>query len=93
VPAFGVRLVTTGHMTSRGFPLAHALGRILFIAGLVSVVLGLLLTMNPSLPLLGKLPGDLQIDRGGLRIYFPITSCLLISAVLSAGLWLLSKLR
>lgn len=69
------------------------LGRGLVVAGLVLVAVGLLLTLGPSIPLLGRLPGDLRIERPGLRIYVPITSCILVSAVVSAAFWVFSKLR
>lgn len=68
-------------------------GRIFVVAGLALVAIGLLLHASPSLPWLGRLPGDLRIERPGLRIYVPITTSLLLSLVLSAVLWLLSKLR
>lgn len=71
----------------------QTLARILIVAGLAFVVLGLLLYASPSIPLLGKLPGDIRIERPGFRLYLPITSCLLVSALLSAVLWLVSKLR
>jgi hypothetical protein len=70
-----------------------SLARTLVIAGLVLVALGLLLHVGPSIPLLGRLPGDIRIERPGFRFYVPVTSCLLVSAVLSAALWLVSKLR
>ncbi|MBW2271173.1 MAG: DUF2905 domain-containing protein [Deltaproteobacteria bacterium] len=60
-----------------------SLARSLILAGLVFVALGLLLYAGPSIPLLGRLPDDIRIERPGLRIYFPITSCLLVSVVLS----------
>lgn len=69
------------------------LGRSLVVTGLVLVVLGLLLYAGPSIPLLGKLPGDLRIERPGVRIYLPIGSCVLVSVVLSALLWVFSRLR
>jgi len=69
------------------------IARSLIVAGLVFVALGLLLYAAPSLPLLGKLPGDLRIERPGFRLYVPITSCLLLSLLLSALLQLLSRLR
>jgi hypothetical protein len=70
-----------------------SLARILVIVGLVFVALGVLLYASPSIPLLGKLPGDIRIERAGLRVYLPITTCLVVSLVLSGGLWLFSKLR
>jgi hypothetical protein len=69
-----------------------SLARTLIIVGMVFVALGLLLYGFPSLPL-GRLPGDIRIERPGVRIYLPITSCLLVSLVLSAVFWLSSKLR
>jgi hypothetical protein len=69
------------------------LGRSLMIAGAALLVVGLALYLSPSLPLLGKLPGDLRIERPGFRFYLPLTTCLLLSLFLSLGLWVLSKLR
>jgi hypothetical protein len=69
------------------------LARTMMIAGAALLVVGLLLYLSPSLPLLGKLPGDLRIERPGFRFYFPVTTCLLLSLLLSLCLWGLSKLR
>ncbi len=69
------------------------LGSTLMLLGAVLVVLGLVLHFGPSLPWLGRLPGDLRIERPGVRIYIPITSCLLVSLVVSGVLWLLGRLR
>jgi hypothetical protein len=71
----------------------ESIGRSLIFAGAVLVVVGLLLYANPSIPFLGKLPGDVRIERPGFRIYLPVTSCILISLAVSAALWLLSKMR
>ena len=54
----------------------------LIYLGLVLVVVGLLWPWLGRLPL-GRLPGDLQIDRPGFRLYIPLGTMLLISAVLS----------
>lgn len=70
-----------------------SLPRILVIAGLILVALGVLLYASPSIPLLGRLPGDIRIERPGLRIYLPITTCLVVSLAVSGGLWLLSRFR
>lgn len=70
-----------------------SLARSLVVAGLIFLALGVLLYASPSIPVLGRLPGDIRIERPGLRIYLPITTCLVISIVLSAALWLFSKLR
>ncbi|MEW6470983.1 MAG: DUF2905 domain-containing protein [Actinomycetota bacterium] len=58
------------------------LGRFLIIAGATLAILGAILTWGPNLRL-GRLPGDISISRGGLRIYIPLGTCLLVSVVLT----------
>ena len=58
------------------------------ILGLVLVVVGLLVQFFPGL---GRLPGDIRIERPGFSFYLPITTCLLASVVLSLVLHLLSR--
>lgn len=70
-----------------------AIGRGLVVLGVVFVVVGLVLSFWPQIPLLGKLPGDIRIERPGFRLYFPIATCLLLSAVLTLLLQLLSRPR
>jgi len=40
---------------------------------------------------LGRLPGDFMIERGGTTFYFPLVTCIIISVVLSALLWLFNR--
>jgi hypothetical protein len=68
------------------------LPRALITLGVLLVVLGVILSIAPSLPL-GRLPGDLRIERPGVRVYLPITTSILVSAALSIALWLFSKWR
>ena len=68
-----------------------AKGLILF--GLLLVGLGVLLALSPHLPWLGRLPGDIRIERPGGSFYFPITTCILVSIVLSLLAHLLSRWR
>lgn len=65
-------------------------GRFLIIAGIVLVVLGLLWPYLGRLGL-GRLPGDIAIEREGFRLYIPITTSILISAVLTLLFWLFRK--
>lgn len=69
-----------------------SLGRALIFAGMILFALGLLIYSFPSLPL-GRLPGDIRIERPGVRIYLPITTCLLASLVVSGVFWLFAKWR
>ena len=63
------------------------------IAGAAVFLVGALLYFGPPISFLGRLPGDIRIERPGFRFYFPITSCLVVSAVVSLAVWLFSKLR
>ncbi len=67
------------------------LGRVLVVLGLALAAFGLLLSLGGRLPWLGRLPGDLVIERPGLRLYLPIASCVLLSLLVSAVLWLLRR--
>jgi hypothetical protein len=71
------------------------LGKILLGLGLVMVVLGgiLLLAGNSAgkVPWLGRLPGDISIERENWRFDFPLGTSILLSVVLSLLLWLFSR--
>ena len=59
------------------------IGKLLIIVGGFIVVIGLFLTLGLRIPYLGKLPGDISIDRGNVHFYFPIVTGLLLSLVLT----------
>jgi len=68
------------------------LGRFLITAGLLLVVVGLLLTFAGRLPIrLGRLPGDIHIQGKNGSFYFPLTTCVLLSALLSLVMWIFRK--
>jgi hypothetical protein len=62
----------------------------LIIIGLILIAVGLLWPWLGKLGL-GRLPGDIIIERDGFRLFFPITTCIIISVIISAVLWLLRK--
>jgi hypothetical protein len=64
--------------------------RWLVAIGLVLVLVGLLWPVLSKLGL-GRLPGDIVIERGNVRFYFPIMTCLIVSVVLSFFLWLMNR--
>ena len=69
------------------------LGKLLIIVGGFVVVVGLFLTLGLRIPFLGKLPGDISIDRGNVHFYFPIVTSLLLSVVLTLVLNLFFRNR
>jgi len=64
-------------------------GRLLVLLGIVLVILGL--GLWGKLPFLGRLPGDIRIQRDGFTFYFPLASCLLLSVIVSLVLTLFRK--
>ncbi len=69
------------------------LGKFLVIAGVVLVGVGLLLMAGSKLSLfgLGRLPGDIAYKGKNITFYFPLVTCLILSAVLTLILWLFSS--
>jgi len=66
-------------------------GRLLIILGVVLILVGLLLTYGGRIPWLGKLPGDIRIERENFSFYFPLASSLLVSLLLSLLFWLFRR--
>ena len=66
------------------------LSRLLIVIGVVLVAVGLLWPWLSKLGL-GRLPGDIVIERENARFYFPITTSILVSIVLSLLFWLFRK--
>ena len=66
------------------------MGKALIFLGLALVVLGLVWLIGERLGL-GRLPGDIVIEREGMRIYIPLMTCLIVSVGLSLLLWLFSR--
>ena len=68
------------------------IGKLLIVIGATIILMGLLFLLLGQLGLF-KLPGDLQFGSKNWRIFFPITSCIIISIVLTLIFWLISYLR
>ena len=68
------------------------LGPLLVVAGVVLVVAGLL-AWGGWLSWFGRLPGDIRIERPGMRLYIPIVSMLLVSIILSVILALVRRFK
>lgn len=68
-------------------------GWVLVAIGLVIGGVGLVWVFAPSIPWLGRLPGDVRIEGENYRFYFPIVTCFLLSLALSALVWLIRFFR
>lgn len=66
--------------------------KLLILAGLALIGLGLLWMIAERFGLtLGRLPGDIVFERGGLRVYVPLATSLLLSALLGVVFWLVNR--
>ena len=68
-----------------------ALGKMLILLGVLIIVIGVLLLVGEKIPWLGKLPGDIIIKREKFSFYFPITTCIIISIILTLLFWIFRK--
>ncbi len=66
-------------------------GRFFLILAALLGGVGLLLILSSKVPWLGRLPGDVLIQKERLTIYIPLMSCLLASVLLSIVLWLIGR--
>ena len=61
---------------------------ILILVGLIIVGIGAVWLLAPSIPWLGKLPGDIRIEGENFKFYFPVVTCIVISLLLTGTMWL-----
>jgi len=69
----------------------EGMGKLLMVLGVVIAAIGFLVYLGGKIPWLGNLPGDIRIQRENFSFYFPLTTGILISIVLSFILWLLRR--
>ena len=68
------------------------MGRTLIVIGLVLLAVGVIITLSEKLPIKpGRLPGDIEIRGKNGVFYFPLVTCLVISAILSLVMWLINR--
>jgi hypothetical protein len=68
------------------------IGKLIVVIGFTLVVVGLLLWRMPGLfGWIGKLPGDITVNKGNVSFYFPIVTCILVSIALTLISWLFRR--
>jgi hypothetical protein len=67
------------------------LGKTLILLGGALIVVGALLSLGGKVPWLGRLPGDIYIQRDHFSFYFPLATSIVISLVLSLLLWVFRR--
>lgn len=69
------------------------MAKFLIIAGIVLLIAGILMHFAPRFPFPGKLPGDIVIDKGNFKLFFPITTSILLSIILSLILYFINRAK
>jgi Protein of unknown function (DUF2905) len=68
------------------------IGKFVVIIGAILVVAGVILWRFPSLfAWMGKLPGDISVQKGSFSFYFPVVTCILVSIVITLLSWLFRR--
>jgi hypothetical protein len=68
-----------------------AIGKLLVVVGLLIAGVGVVLVFAGRIPWLGRLPGDIYVQRGNWTFYFPLATSLLVSVVLTVVFWLIAR--
>lgn len=72
-------------------PEITSIAKTFIFIGLSVMAIGVLMLFSDKMPFLWRLPGDISIQKKNLSFFFPITSCLLISVILSVIIYILSR--
>lgn len=67
------------------------IGKLLIVFGLLLAGVGVLLLVVGRLPWIGRLPGDIYVQRGNWTFYFPLATSILISVALTLVFWLIGR--
>lgn len=70
-----------------------SVGKIIVLIGLILVVVGLFIQYSDKIPFLGRLPGDIRIEKENVKVYIPITTSILISILLTIILYLINRFK
>ncbi|TAN61587.1 DUF2905 domain-containing protein [bacterium] len=67
------------------------IGKALIVIGIIIALIGVIFTVAPKLPFLGRLPGDIIYKKANFTVYFPLTTSIIISVLLSVIFYFISK--
>lgn len=68
-----------------------SIGKLLMLIGVILLALGAVLTFVGRIPGVGRLPGDIVVKRGNFTFFFPVTTCIILSIILSLLFALFSR--
>ncbi len=67
------------------------LGKMLIVMGIFLVIIGIVMNTGMKIPWIGRLPGDIAVQRENFSFYFPLTSCIIISIILTLLFYLFRR--
>jgi Protein of unknown function (DUF2905) len=67
------------------------IGKLLIVFGVLIAVVGVAIVLAGRLPWIGRLPGDISVQRGNFTFYFPLATSILVSLVLTLVFWLFGR--
>ncbi|MDI6889981.1 MAG: DUF2905 domain-containing protein [Thermodesulfovibrionales bacterium] len=67
------------------------IGKFLILLGIVIAAVGGLFLLSGKIPWLGRLPGDILIQKKNFTFYFPLATCILLSIILTLLFWLIGR--
>jgi len=69
------------------------LGKIIIYLGILLIIFGVIIQFYPKIPYLGKLPGDIYIKRENFSFYFPLMTSIIVSIILTAVFYIISRFK
>jgi uncharacterized protein HemY len=69
----------------------HYLGKLLIVLGVIVIAVGGLLLFSGKIPWIGRLPGDILIQKKNYTFYFPLATSIIISVIITLVFWLLGR--
>ncbi len=69
------------------------MGKIIIYLGILLILFGVIIHFYPKIPYLGKLPGDIYIKRENFSFYFPLMTSIIVSIILTALFYIISRFR
>lgn len=67
------------------------IGKFLILMGVILLIIGGVLTISGKIPFIGRLPGDIIIQRKNFTFYFPLATSILLSILLTLLFWILGR--
>jgi hypothetical protein len=69
------------------------MGKLLIVIGVILIIAGIIVNYAHKIPFLGKMPGDISVERENFKFYFPLTTCIILSLVVSLILYIIQAIK